>query len=155
MRFAFVRFQPGDRQQPGRDASRAADRHLDQRLLGHADRVEQLTRFVPATVRGLVPAEPLDGWPGPEGLPRGQRSATLRRHVSGIRRVPDVDARPPARRRRSRVRRPPGARRGRGRCRGPRRPARLPVLLGRVPVLHRTRAAPGQDARPAATSRVL
>jgi len=148
-------FQPGDRQQPGRDASRTADRHLDQRFLGHADRVEQLARLLPAAVRGLVPAEPLDGRPGPEGLSRGQRSAALRRHVSGVRRVPDTDARPPARRRRGRVRRPPGARRGRGRCRGPRRPARLSVLPGRVPVLHGARPAPGQDAGPAPARRVL
>jgi len=123
--------------------------------LGHADRVEQLARLVPAAVRGLVPAEPLDGRPGPEGLPRGQRSAALRCHVSGIRRVPDADARPPARRGRSRVRRPPGARRGRCRCRGPRRPARMPFLPGRVPVLRCARPAPGQDAGPAAPGRVL
>lgn len=106
-------------------------------------------------MRGVVPAEPLDRRPGPEGLPRGQRAAALRGHVPGVRAVPHPVAAVQARRGRGRVRRAPRARRGRGRRRGPRRPARVPVLPVRVPVLRRARPAPRPHHRPAQACRVL
>lgn len=157
--FRLFVLQPSDSEQPGRDAGHAAERHLDQRLLGHADRVRQLARIVPAAVRGVVPAQPLDGRAGPARLPRGQRAAALRGHVPGVRDVPHAVPGPPARRRgrRGRVRRAPGARGGRRRRGGPRRPAGLPVLPVRVPVLRGARAAPRPRARrgPAHARRVL
>lgn len=147
--------QPSHSEQSGRDPSHAAGRHLDERLLGHADRFEQLARLVPAAVRRVVPAEPLGGRAGRQRLSRGQRAAALRRHVPGVRAVPHAVAQAPARRGRRRVRRAPGAHGGRGRRRGPRRPARLPVLPVRVPVLRGPRAAPRPGARPAAPRRLL
>lgn len=141
--------QPGDREQSGRDSGHATERYLDKRLLGHADWVEQLARVIPAAVRGVVPAEPLDRRLGPARLPRRQRAAALRRHVPGVRAVQDAIAAPPARRGRGRVCRAPGARGGRGRRSRPRRPTRLPVLPVRAAVLRGTCPAPGPRARPA------
>jgi len=106
-------------------------------------------------VCGVVPAEPLDGRAGPERLPRGQRAAPLRGHVSGVRAVPHAVARPQARRGRSRVRRAPRPCGGRGRRGRPCRPACLSVLPGRIPVLRGARPAPGPRARPAPPRRVL
>lgn len=106
-------------------------------------------------MRGLVPAEPLDRRPGPAGLSRGQRVAPLRRHLLGLRPVPDPDAQAQAHRGRGRVRRAPGARGGRGRRGRPRRPTGLPVLPGRVSVLCGARPAPGPVPGPAPARRML
>jgi len=106
-------------------------------------------------VRGVVPAESLDRRAGPEGLPRGQRVAPLRCHLSGVRPVPDPVAQVQARRGRGRVRRAPGPRGGRGRRGRPGRLVGLSVLPERVPVLRGARPASGPVARPTSARHVL
>lgn len=106
-------------------------------------------------MRGLVPAEPLDGRTGPEGISRGQRAAALRRHVPGVRALPDPVTRLQARGGRVRVRRAPRPRGSRGRRRGPCRPLGVPVLPVRVPVLRHARPAPGPDTGSSPARRVL
>lgn len=128
---------------------------MDKRFLGHSDRFDKLARLVPAAVRGVVPAEPLDRRPGPEGLPRGQRVASLRRHVPGVRAVPDPVARVQTGRGRSRVRRAPRPLGGRGRSGRTGRPVGLRVLPDRVPVLCGACPAPRPHAGPAQARRVL